>query len=269
MSWPLVASDDDGIRPAGPPDRCFYCGGPVGQPHAPDCVCVKKRVRLRYSFILDVDVPHGWDEDQILFHRNDSSWCADNALYELEASTGDDACLCPRFECFFESIADDTPRRKTCAQEGEEDDEPAAPEDASWRTCSAAVDRALGPIPKMHQSSPAIADTAEIDLPWPPAPAAVGDRVLAWDQECWEVATLDWCWVWESGYVPVEGSPCWRPMPPAPDEEEIVVLGKRRDQPLIELRDSQHRRGAEVVARSGQVVDDQRVEVENPGDETS
>lgn len=27
-SWPLVLENDDGIRPAGDSDRCFYCGMP-------------------------------------------------------------------------------------------------------------------------------------------------------------------------------------------------------------------------------------------------
>lgn len=130
QDWPLVVADDDGIRAAGRPDRCFYCGGQVGQPHGPDCVCVTKRVQLRYSFILDVDVPHGWDEDHILLYRNDSSWCADNALDELEASTGDVDCLCPRFECFLESVVDDTPRRETRGPKDEEAEQPAAFRDA-------------------------------------------------------------------------------------------------------------------------------------------
>jgi hypothetical protein len=37
-NWPLVAPNDDGIRPAGPRDACFYCRQKVGQPHKPDCV---------------------------------------------------------------------------------------------------------------------------------------------------------------------------------------------------------------------------------------
>ena len=51
-----------------------------------------------------IDVPRAWTPEQVEFHRNESSWCADNALTELDAlaKTGDDEspCLCDhvRFE---------------------------------------------------------------------------------------------------------------------------------------------------------------------------
>lgn len=45
--------NDDGIRPAGPPDVCFYCNQKVGFPHIQTCVAVKKTVRLR--FLVEVD----------------------------------------------------------------------------------------------------------------------------------------------------------------------------------------------------------------------
>lgn len=119
--WPLVAPDDDGIRPAGSPDRCFYCRVQVGEAHGADCVRVKKRVRLRYSFVLDVDVPHAWDEAQILFFRNEGHWCADDALGELKESVaGEEECLCSRFECSFESVVDATPRAATRPEEVED-----------------------------------------------------------------------------------------------------------------------------------------------------
>ena len=31
-NWPLVDKNDDGIRPAGRQDACFYCGQRVGLP---------------------------------------------------------------------------------------------------------------------------------------------------------------------------------------------------------------------------------------------
>jgi hypothetical protein len=115
MTWPLVALNDDGLRPAGEADACFYCRQRVGQPHALDCVIVKKRVRLRYLIEVDVDLPHVWDEAAILFHRNESSWCADNAVREILAHTGvgtnEQDCLCPRFTCEFVRVVDATPRR--------------------------------------------------------------------------------------------------------------------------------------------------------------
>jgi len=58
--FPLVVPGDHGIRPAGKPDECFYCSQRIGVPHKPDCVMVTKRVRVRYSFDIEIDVPHHW-----------------------------------------------------------------------------------------------------------------------------------------------------------------------------------------------------------------
>ena len=119
--WPLVLSNDDGIRPAGKPDHCFYCRQKVGQPHGPTCVVVTKLVRLRYTFAVDVRVPHFWTPADIESHRNDSSWCADNALDDVAAHTIDDPagpCLCDRFDAEFVEVLDDTPHRETTETEG-------------------------------------------------------------------------------------------------------------------------------------------------------
>jgi len=79
-----VHENDDGIRPAGKPDECFYCGQTVGQPHGPACVCVKKLVEMKIEAQLDgvtfsglwqCEVPYFWDCDMAEFHKNESSWC--------------------------------------------------------------------------------------------------------------------------------------------------------------------------------------------------
>lgn len=111
-NMPIVHKFDDGIRPAGKPDECFYCKQKVGQPHKPDCVCVEKTVRLKYTFEVEVQVPHGWTPESINFHRNESSWCADNALSELEAYAHKNGCLCGVFHSEFIEVVDDTPTRK-------------------------------------------------------------------------------------------------------------------------------------------------------------
>lgn len=90
--WPLVDPKDDGIRPAGPPDACFYCRREVGQEHARDCVIVEKLVELRV-FREDKEIgtwtlydPYHWDGWNSEFHKNESSWCAGNFLDERVAS---------------------------------------------------------------------------------------------------------------------------------------------------------------------------------------
>lgn len=84
---------------------CFYCRQRVGKEHKPDCVLIVKKVRVRMTVEYDVTVPADWDADMVEFHRNDSSWCKDNAIEELRALAESDAgCLCQHTE--FEYIGD-------------------------------------------------------------------------------------------------------------------------------------------------------------------
>jgi len=99
-----VMSDDPGIRPAGKPDQCFYCGRKVGESHKQDCVILKRAVKVRYTFEIEIDMPFAWDAGMIDFHRNDSSWCASNAVGDIEkfmerqeASCGS-TCICNNFK---------------------------------------------------------------------------------------------------------------------------------------------------------------------------
>lgn len=103
---PEVAVNDHGIRPAGKPDECFYCQRKVGEKHKPTCVIVQKKIRATYTFTVELMVPHHWTPEKFEFHRNDSCWCAGNAIAELEEQ-GD--CLCPIFEAKFVEVLDETP----------------------------------------------------------------------------------------------------------------------------------------------------------------
>ena len=123
--WPLVDPNDDGIRPAGAPDKCFYCRQKVGTPHGRDCVTVSKRVRVRYTIELEIDVPYSWDQEMIEFQRNESSWCASNCVDDIteyiEAIERDvpgtdgrltEGCLCEGFKCEYLGVTDHLPRRE-------------------------------------------------------------------------------------------------------------------------------------------------------------
>jgi len=138
--WPLVDPRDDGIRPAGRPDECFYCHRRVGYTHGRECVIVQKRVEMRVTAKLPgsavtgrwvFDEPHEWDEVMSEFHKNESSWCANNFLdecakpgavewddgadpwAELEALVDDESgrCLCGVLSFEFVRVVDPTPRR--------------------------------------------------------------------------------------------------------------------------------------------------------------
>jgi hypothetical protein len=108
QTWPLVDANDDGIRPAGKPDECFYCHQKVGQPHGPECVVVHKKVRVRVTMEIEMEVPASWDDDAIEFHYNDGTWCANNIVGLIQDyldSHDEDICvLCPTFSA--EVVAD-------------------------------------------------------------------------------------------------------------------------------------------------------------------
>lgn len=99
---PFVTEDDDGIRPAGKPDECFYCKQKVGERHKSDCATVVKKVLLKVTVILEEEVPYHWGEEMINFRYNESSWCADNLRNMLDETieklNNKGGCLCPYTE---------------------------------------------------------------------------------------------------------------------------------------------------------------------------
>lgn len=74
---------------------CFYCLQKIGEDHLPTCVLINKKARVKMTVTYEIDVPNTWTEENIDFHRNESSWCASNAIKELEAWDDENGCLCP------------------------------------------------------------------------------------------------------------------------------------------------------------------------------
>jgi hypothetical protein len=81
-------------RPARMDGTCFYCGQPIGAAHKDDCVLIKKRVRVRAVIEYEIDVPAHWTPEQVEWHRNEGTWCADNLITELGALAEKTFCLC-------------------------------------------------------------------------------------------------------------------------------------------------------------------------------
>lgn len=86
--WPNVDPKDDGIRPAGASNACFYCKRVVGQLHDFECPIVQKRIEMRVFGLQfcgrwETRVPFYWDEDRTLFRFNESTFCASSLLDEL------------------------------------------------------------------------------------------------------------------------------------------------------------------------------------------
>ena len=96
---------DTGERPVGSKKGfCFYCNSKAGD-HADDCICVKRSVVVRMIIEYVVAVPRSWSKDQVEFHRNKGSWCADSDINDLADSLDESKCGCisSRFEFLREA----------------------------------------------------------------------------------------------------------------------------------------------------------------------
>ena len=104
QDWTVTESS---TRPAGQPDRCFYCGQLIGEQHKEECVIRSRTVVVDFTFRTVLSVPEFWDEEQIRFHYNDGSWCADNILSELADRSEKIGCNCSVCEAKFVREADE------------------------------------------------------------------------------------------------------------------------------------------------------------------
>lgn len=73
-----------GVRPAGPPDRCFYCDAKVGEQHKLECVIRQRTVVVDVNIRMVLSVPEHWEPYDIEHHYNESSSCADNLMNAIE-----------------------------------------------------------------------------------------------------------------------------------------------------------------------------------------
>lgn len=95
------------MRPASTEKQCFYCRRPIGDEHGSDCVLVRRKVKVRMTTEYEIEVPAHWKKDNVEFHRNESSWCANNALDELKAISCKGGCLCSTIEYEYLEDASD------------------------------------------------------------------------------------------------------------------------------------------------------------------
>lgn len=103
-NWPV---EEYGIRPAGDPDKCFYCGESRGGTHKEDCVIRERTIVVKMSIEYTIAIPEFWTKEQLEFHRNQGTWCSDNGLLEIDnflERTND--CGCGR--CEWEYIREAT-----------------------------------------------------------------------------------------------------------------------------------------------------------------
>lgn len=110
----FIVSKENGVRPAGDQDKCFYCKQLIGDQHKEDCVLRKRTVVVRTVIDHVVSYPVSFDADTINFCRNKSSSCQNNILSELEELEErlGDGCLCGRVSSLYlrEATTDDEER---------------------------------------------------------------------------------------------------------------------------------------------------------------
>lgn len=101
---------ENGPRPAGKPDECFYCQRKLGEEHLSRCVLRSRTVVVRVTIEMVRQVPDDWTAEDIEFHINDSSWCADNIVDDLTRFTErGEGCLCRHLSAEYvrEATAED------------------------------------------------------------------------------------------------------------------------------------------------------------------
>ena len=101
MKRPIWSVGNHGIRPAGSPTACFYCGAGIAEQHKPDCVIRSRTVVVKMEIDLVVTVPESWTPEDIEFHRHESSWCASSIINDLENLANRKDCLCQFTEFKF------------------------------------------------------------------------------------------------------------------------------------------------------------------------
>lgn len=85
---------EHGVRPAGPQDKCFYCGKPIGSEHKENCVMRERTVKLRVTFDIIKAVPESWDKKTIESHYGGKwSYCMTN-LADIIGEGSAYGCMC-------------------------------------------------------------------------------------------------------------------------------------------------------------------------------
>lgn len=86
---------ENAMRPASDEKICFYCHEPVGGEHKDGCVLVRKKVMVRLRVEYELSIPAIWGKEEFEFNRNEGTWCATNAIEELQNIIRiEGRCLC-------------------------------------------------------------------------------------------------------------------------------------------------------------------------------
>lgn len=53
-----------------------------------------KTINIQWTINLPMQFPDAWDNRLIEFHLNESSWCCDNIIKDLEKYSEEHGCIC-------------------------------------------------------------------------------------------------------------------------------------------------------------------------------
>ena len=60
---------------------------------------MRQKKIIRITIDLPMNFPKDWNNDMIEFHLNESSYCCDNLIDQLEKYSNEIGCLCPITKC--------------------------------------------------------------------------------------------------------------------------------------------------------------------------
>lgn len=60
---------------------------------------MRQNKTIRITIDLPMDFPEDWDNEMIEFHLNESSYCCDNLINELQKYSEENGCICMITEC--------------------------------------------------------------------------------------------------------------------------------------------------------------------------
>ena len=60
---------------------------------------MRKDKIIRITIDLPMSFPEDWDNEMIEFHLNESSYCCDNIINELDKYSENNGCICNITEC--------------------------------------------------------------------------------------------------------------------------------------------------------------------------
>ncbi len=107
MRRELWVVGEEAIRPAGLPDRCFYCDAKLGDEHNIGWVMRERTVMVEFTIKMPVLVPEDWTQENMENHWNNSGYCLSNMMNHVDEIKRGCLCGCAWVAYVGEATAED------------------------------------------------------------------------------------------------------------------------------------------------------------------